>query len=183
MGGGVFCARRGLTVAPDSRVLVGHADYDMAALLGFVKPQLGHLMAALQIGPGAVDWQRYVAAAEKRHRRDAASRRRSVGKGARRSKSSRPPVLLAWRNAKGGLGTGSFARRRKPGTVTRSVAGAPLIVDGRLFVVEDTAADYGGKVTPAGWARVRSRNDAKMKLVKLGFDAHEARKPTETLGR
>ena len=54
--GGSF-ARRGLTVtvAPDSRVLVGHADYDMAALLGFVKPQLGHLMAALQIDPGAVD--------------------------------------------------------------------------------------------------------------------------------
>ena len=46
-------------------MLVGHADYDKATLLGFVKPQLGHLMAALQIDPGAVDWQRYVAAAEK----------------------------------------------------------------------------------------------------------------------
>ena len=48
----------GLLRAPrpsPSRVLVGHADYDMAALLGFVKPQLGHLMAALQIDPGAVD--------------------------------------------------------------------------------------------------------------------------------
>lgn len=40
---------------PPTRVLVGHADYDMAALLGFVKPQLGHLTAALQIDPGAVD--------------------------------------------------------------------------------------------------------------------------------
>ena len=63
--------------------------------------------------------------------------------------------------------------------MTRRGAGAPLIVNGRLFVVEDTGADYGGKVAPAGWARVRSMNDAKMKLVKLGFDAHEARTATE----
>ena len=34
---------------------MGHADYDKAAQLGFVKPQLGHLMAALQIDPVAVD--------------------------------------------------------------------------------------------------------------------------------
>lgn len=37
-----------------ARVLVGHADYDKAALLGFVKPQLGHLMAVLQIDQGRV---------------------------------------------------------------------------------------------------------------------------------
>ena len=35
-------------------MLVGHADYDKAALLGFVKPQLGHLMAVLEIDQGRV---------------------------------------------------------------------------------------------------------------------------------